>query len=112
MRTWRFLPIRVARGHGASRQPRPLDTSLITARLVTAVASLCAPSRTITWRDPGCRKSVRATLRLRAWRAGPYLRKPYTQQRVGLVALITACGVGKKTFGNCDENLGFSITDP
>jgi len=71
-----FLPIRVARGHGASRQPRPLDTSLITARLVTAGTSLCAPSRTITWRDPGYRKSVRATLRLRAWRAGPHLRKP------------------------------------
>ena len=55
-----FLPIRVARGHGASRQPRPLDMSLITARLVTAVTSLCAPSRTITWRDPGYRMSVRA----------------------------------------------------
>ena len=93
-----FLPIRVARGHGASRQPRPLDTSLITARLVTAVTSLCAPSRTITWRDPGYRKSVRATLRLRAWRARPHLRKPYTQQRVGLVALDTACGVGKENF--------------
>ena len=73
-----FLPIRVARGHGASRQPRPLDTSLITARLVTAVTSLCAPSRSITWRDQGYRKSVRATLRLLAWRAGPHLRKPYT----------------------------------
>ena len=47
-------------GHGVSRPSRPR-----------------APSRSKARRDSGSRKSVRATLRLRARRAGPYLRKPH-----------------------------------
>jgi len=50
-------------GHGVSRPSRPR-----------------APSRSNARRDSGSRKSVRATLRLRAWRAGPYLRKPCTKK--------------------------------